>query len=67
MGSAEELKSAERAILTVDEVVKILAISRNSIYRGIQAGEIPHVRIGRRKLIPRVALEQMLERAGEAR
>jgi len=54
----------EKPVLTVDETAKILSISRNSAYQGVLRGEIPHIRIGKRILIPRRALDRMLEGAG---
>ena len=55
----------ERATLNVDEAAKILGISRNSAYQGILKGEIPYIKIGRRILIPKVALTKLLESADE--
>jgi len=55
---------AQSVVLTVDEVAKILQISRPQAYLGVQRGEIPHIRIGRRILIPRAALEKLLTYAG---
>ena len=49
-----------KVVLTVNEVAKMLGLSRNSTYEGIRRGEIPHIRIGKRLLIPRVALDGML-------
>ena len=50
--------------LTVEEAAQVLGIGRNSAYEGIRAGEIPSVRIGRRILVPRCALDRLLENAG---
>jgi excisionase family DNA binding protein len=55
----------ERLTLTVEEAAEVLGISRPTAYEAIQTGEIPHIRIGRRILIPRVALEKLLANAGE--
>ena len=49
-------------VFTVDEVAKILRIGRISAYQAIERGDVPSIRIGRRILIPRAALEQMLNR-----
>jgi excisionase family DNA binding protein len=49
-------------VLTVDEVAKILRIGRISAYQAIERGEAPSIRIGRRILVPRMALEQVLNR-----
>jgi excisionase family DNA binding protein len=46
---------------TVEQVAKMLGLSRGSTYEAIRKNEIPHVWIGRRILIPRVLLERFLE------
>ena len=56
----------EKIIYTVDEAAILLGISRPSAYNGIERGEIPHIRIGKRILVPRVALEKLLTNAGNA-
>lgn len=55
----------ERETLTVPEAARILGIGRNGAYEAIHRGEIPVLRIGRRFLVPRAALEQLLESTGE--
>lgn len=47
-------------ILTVEQTAKILGISRGLAFAAVRNGEIPHVRIGRRILVPRDRLRQML-------
>lgn len=49
-------------ILTVDQAAQVLCISRGLAFAAIRAGDIPHVRIGRRILVPRDALKDMLAR-----
>lgn len=44
----------------VREASKLLGLSLNSMYKAINDGEIPHVRIGSRILIPKSKLDQML-------
>ena len=60
---AQEMTAIESAILSVTECAKILKISRGSAYQAVLTGELPHVKIGRRILIPRIALERMLDEA----
>ena len=55
----------ESAILSVNECAKMLKLSRGSTYQGCLTGEIPHIKIGRRILIPRVAIQKLLENAGK--
>ena len=50
--------------MTVEEAAEFLRISRLSAYQAVKKGDIPIIRIGRRILIPVVALEKMLENAG---
>jgi len=49
-----------RQTLTVEEVAKILGIGRTSTFEAIHRGEISHLRIGGRIVIPIAALEKML-------
>ena len=55
-----------RKTLTVEEFAKLAGIHRGGAYEGVRRGIIPHVRIGRRILIPTDALDRMLGRADEA-
>ena len=50
----------DKLTLTVQEAAKALGISRNSAYSGVLRGDIPHVKVGKRILIPRKALEELL-------
>ena len=55
----------ESTVLSVNECAKILHLSRGSAYQGCLTGEIPHIKIGRRILVPRVAIQKLLESAGK--
>jgi excisionase family DNA binding protein len=54
----------ERKTLTVPEAAIELGIDRKSAYDAVHRGEIPTIRIGRRLLVPRNALDRLL--SGEA-
>jgi excisionase family DNA binding protein len=54
----------ERQTLTVEEAARLLGISRTSAYEAVRRGELPVLRIGRRYVVPRVALERMLDQVG---
>jgi excisionase family DNA binding protein len=58
-------KTVERLTLTVEEAALALGISRASAYEAVRVGEIPSIRIGKRILVPKSALDRMLEHAGE--
>lgn len=55
----------ERLTLTVEEAAKMLGIGRNLCYERVKTGDLPSIKIGRRILIPRRALEKFLEQAGK--
>jgi excisionase family DNA binding protein len=54
------IKQNTPAVFTVCEVAKILRIGKISAYQAIARGDVPCIRIGRRILIPRQALELVL-------
>jgi excisionase family DNA binding protein len=49
-----------RLVYTVDEAATLLGISRSFAYEAVNAGRIPSMRIGRRILVPKAALERFL-------
>lgn len=49
-------------LVSVLQAASLLGISRNLCYEQINEGTIPHVRLGRRVLVSRVALEQWIAR-----
>ena len=54
--------NAAPLLLSVLQAARLLGISRNLCYEQINEGTIPHVRLGRRVLVSRVALEQWIAR-----
>lgn len=64
--NAESHEAQGRLTRTVDEVAELLGVSRATAYEGIRTGEIPHIKVGRRILVPRAALAAMLEKAASA-
>jgi excisionase family DNA binding protein len=54
--------------MTADEAHALLGgnavINRSSFYAAINRNEVPHLRLGKRILIPRVAFMRWLESAG---
>jgi len=51
----------DKLTYTVTEVAELLGISRTSAYECVHRGEIPSLRLGRRLLVTRAGLEQLLE------
>jgi excisionase family DNA binding protein len=50
----------EVLVLTVPEAARLLGIGRGLAYEAVARGEIPSVRIGRRIVVPRYALDALL-------
>jgi excisionase family DNA binding protein len=55
----------ESQTITVEEAARLLGINRNTAYAAVHAGELPVIRIRKRFLVPKVALQRMLEAAGQ--
>lgn len=51
----------ERVTYTVTEVAQMLGISRGSAYTHVRTGEIPSITIGGRIVVPRRALDALLD------
>lgn len=51
---------ADCLTLTIPEAAKRLGLSRNGGYEAARSGEIPSIKIGKRILVPKVALERLL-------
>jgi len=49
-------------VYTVTQTATLLGISRTHAYELVARGDLAHVRLGRRIVIPRDALEQLLNR-----
>lgn len=50
----------ERLTLTIEEAAQLLGISRGLAYEMARCGKLPVIRFGRRLLVPRAALEKIL-------
>ena len=51
-------------VLTAQEAAKVLRIGRSAVYEGIRTRNIPSIRLGRRLLVPKVALQRLLSSTG---
>lgn len=56
-----ENRPVQRLTYSVDEAAELLGISRTLAYEAIRKGEIPHIKIGKRILIPQSALKNLLQ------
>lgn len=59
----ENTMENQRLTLTVPEVAEMVGVSRAHAYELIRLGRIPSIRLGRRLIVPRKALEDFLEHA----
>jgi excisionase family DNA binding protein len=55
-----------RLTWTVEEAAAALGISRAFAYDAVRRGQIPAIKIGRRILVPKSALKQLIENSGAA-
>ena len=51
----------DKLTLSIEEAAKVLGIGRNLCYERVKTGEIPVIKIGRRLVVPKKALEKLLE------
>jgi DNA binding domain, excisionase family len=51
----------DKRTLSVSEAGKVLGIGRSAAYEAARSGQLPTIRIGRRILVPLVALERLLD------
>jgi excisionase family DNA binding protein len=56
----------ERLALSIEEAGALLGISRDLAYDLVARHELPSIRLGRRLVVPRRALEDLLSRLTEA-
>jgi len=56
--------NSESLVYSVPQVQQLLRISRSSVYEAIRRHELPVLKIGKRLLIPRAALEHIIAQAG---
>ena len=58
--STRPIPGTPRLTMSVEEAAEALGISRALAYEAIKRGEIPHIRIGKRILVPRAQLDRLL-------
>ncbi|MBT9143385.1 MAG: putative DNA-binding proteinA [Dehalococcoidia bacterium] len=58
------MEEEETLVLSVPEAGRLLGLSRSTSYALANSGELPCLRLGRRLVVPKAALEKLLESAG---
>jgi excisionase family DNA binding protein len=66
MDGADRIESGERLVWTVPEAGRMLGISRAHAYELVARGELPHLRLGRRLVVPKQAIEVLLARVASS-
>ena len=56
----EVVVDGERLVWSVAEAGRMLGISRAHAYELVARGELPHLRLGRRVVVPKHAIEALL-------
>ena len=60
----ERTTETNRLTIDIHTCAKLLGISRGTAYALAAEGKIPVIRLGRRKVVPKAALERMLAEVG---
>ena len=58
----KHLEEEKRLCISVPEAARMLGVSRNFCYDLVKQKQIPVIRFGKRILIPKIALEKLLEK-----
>ena len=59
-------KSESRKTYTITEAAELLGVGKSAAYEAARRGEIPVIRIGRRLVVPKAALQRLLKCPEEA-
>lgn len=57
---ARKLDLAENGAISVKEAARLLGVSRSLLYAMMETGKLAYARIGRRRVIPRKAIQEVL-------
>jgi excisionase family DNA binding protein len=61
----EAAKVGDRLVWSVEEAGSLLGISRAHAYELVARGDLPHLRLGRRLVVPKHAIEALLAAAAD--
>ena len=59
-----ETAGVERLTLTVEETAHLLGVSRGLAYEMVRSGRLPVIHLGRRLLVPKHGLQEILRGTG---
>lgn len=61
---AKDKNNVSRATYSVKEAATVLGMTADAVYNAVHRGDVPSFRVGRKILIPKARLDQMLGIAG---
>jgi excisionase family DNA binding protein len=61
--AASDIQTRDPLVVSVSEAAIALGVSDDLVYRLVATGQLPCVRLGRRRLIPTAALTSLVESA----
>ena len=59
---SEKNAMVEEGLMTVPEAQRFSRLSRSDLYARMERGELPYVKLGRRRFIPRRAIVDMVRK-----
>ncbi len=57
---ARKIALAEDGAVSVKEATRLLSVSRSLLYAMMESGKLAYARIGRRRVIPRKAIQEVI-------
>jgi excisionase family DNA binding protein len=61
MKDAELMGPESRRLLSLPEVCEILGVGRTTVFELVRSGALPSLKIGRRRLVTRMSVENFIE------
>lgn len=61
---AKDKNNVSRATYSVKEAATVLGMTADAVYNAVHRGDVPSFRVGRKILIPKARLDEMLGIAG---
>lgn len=56
----DQLRASDKAAVTVTDVARLLELDERTVRRACEDGDLPHIQVGRRVLLPRLPLLALL-------
>lgn len=60
------METTRKAYLSIPETAELLGLATITVYRMAEAGRLPSVKLGSRRMVPAAKLEALLESGGVA-